>query len=267
MPALRDLQHAVYRSLVAYDDDDAAVYIHADGVAAADRLSIYRNTFFGTLTNTLRLSYPAVHRLVGAEFFETSAQKFIEGEPPRGAYLDEYGAGFPDFLARFAAAASVPYLSDVARLEWAVSCALHAPDATPLDVAALREVAEGDHGHVRFVPHPSVRMIRADFPVDTIWRAVLDRDDAALGAIDLREAPLWLLIQRLPIGIDVRRLNEAAWRCTSALCAGRPLEEAIEDALAIDVPTLLAEHLAAGRFIAFNITEPVAVAQTMESCP
>jgi len=158
-------------------------------------------------------------------------------------------------------------LSDVARLEWAVSCALHAPDATPLDVAALREVAEGDHVHVRFVPHPSVRMIRADFPVDTIWRAVLDRDDAALGAIDLREAPLWLLIQRLPIGIDVRRLNEAAWRCTSALCAGRPLEEAIEDALAIDVPTLLAEHLAAGRFIAFNITEPVAVAQTMESCP
>ena len=166
-----------------------------------------------------------------------------------------------------AAAASVPYLSDVARLEWAVSCALHAPDATPLDVAALREVAESDHDRVRFVPHPSVRMIRADFPVDTIWRAVFDQDDAALRAIDLDDAPVWMLVHRLPTGIDVQRLNEAAWRCTSALCAGRPLEEAIEDALAIDVPTLLAEHLAAGRFIAFNITEPVAVAQTMESCP
>src|SRR5260370_23822662 len=107
------------------DEGDAAAYVRVGGVSAADRLSIYRNTLYGTLTNALRLSYPAVHRLVGAEFFEASAQKFIEDEPPRGAYLDDYGAGFPDFLARFPAAASVPYLPDVARLEWAVSRALH----------------------------------------------------------------------------------------------------------------------------------------------
>ncbi len=62
-------------------------------------------------------------------------------------------------------------------------------------------------------------------------------------------------------------MSEAAWRCTSALCAGRPLEKAIEVASAIDISTLLAEHLAAGRFIAFNITEPVAAAQAMESYP
>jgi hypothetical protein len=267
VPALRELQHAVYRSLVAHDDDDAAVYIRADGVTAADRLSVYRNTFFGTLTNALRLSYPVVQRLVGVEFFETSAQKFIEGEPPRSAYLDEYGAGFGDFLEQFAAAASVPYLSDVARLEWAVSCALHAPDATPLDPAALRDVEQRDHERVRFVPHPSVRMIRADFPVDTIWRAVLGQDDAALRAIDLDDAPVWMLVQRLPIGIDVQRLNEAAWPFTSALCAGRPLEEVIEGASALDVSTLLGEHLAAGRFIAFNIAEAVAAARAIKSYP
>src|SRR6267378_6124166 len=125
VPALHELQRAVYRSLVAHDDDDAGVYIRADGVAAAARLSVYRNTFIGTLTNALRLSYPAVHRLVGVEFFETSARMFIEGQPPRSAYLDEYGAAFPEFLARFPAATSVPYLADVARLEWAVNRALH----------------------------------------------------------------------------------------------------------------------------------------------
>ena len=268
MLALRELQRAVYRSLVAHDeDDDAAVCIRADGVAAADRLSIYRNTFFGTLTNALRLSYPAVHRLVGAEFFEACALKLIKSEPPRGAYLDEYGAGFPDFLAQFAVAASVPYLSDVARLEWAVNCALHAPDATPLDPAALRDVERRDHERVRFVPHPSVRMIRAGFPVDTIWRAVLDQDDAALRAIDLDDAPVWMLVQRLPIGIDVQRLNEAAWHCTSALCAGRPLEDVIEGASAIDVSTLLAKHLATGTFVAFSLAEPVYAAQRSERFP
>lgn len=267
MPALRELQRAVYRSLVARDDDDATAYIRADGVAAAERLSIYRNTVYVTLTNALRLSFPAVQRLVGAEFFDASAQKFIESELPHGAYLDDYGAGFPDFLARFSPAASVPYLPYVARLEWAVSRGLHAPDATPLDLAALGAVGEGDHGRVRFMPHPSVSLLQASYPVDAIWRAVLEQNDAALGAIDLGDAPVWLLIQRLPTGIDVRRLSEPAWRCTSALCAGRPLEEAVELASRIDVSALLAEHLTGGRFIAFNITEPITAAQASASVP
>jgi hypothetical protein len=266
MPALRELQHAVYRSLVERDDGDAAAHIRADGLAAADRLSIYRNTFYGTLTNALRLSFPAIHRLVGVDFFEASAQKFIEGEPPRGAYLDEYGVGFAEFLAQFPAAVSVSYLPDVARLEWAVSRALHALDATPLDVAALCAVGEGDHDRVRFVPHPSLSLVRASYPADTIWRAVLEQDDATLGAIDLGGAPVWLLIQRLLTGIDVKRLSEPAWRCTSALCAGQPLSEAVDLASAgVDVSALLAEHLAAGRFVAFNILEPAAPAQPLES--
>jgi hypothetical protein len=263
VPALRELQRAVYRSLVAHDDD-ADAYIRADGVAAAARLCIYRNTFIGTLTNALRLSYPAVHRLVGAGFFETSARTFIEGEPPRGAYLNEYGAAFPDFLARFAAATSVPYLADVARLEWAVNCALHAPDAAPLDVRALSAVAQANHGRIRFVPHPSLSPIQASYPADSIWRAVLERDDTALRAVDLGDAPIWLLIQRLATGIDVRRLNESAWRCTSALCAGQALGEALELASDIDVSTLLAEHLVTGRFIAFRVTE-LAATQLSES--
>jgi len=261
VPALHELQRAVYHSLAAHDDGDAVAHVRADGVAAAERLSIYRNTFYGALTNALRLSYPAIHRLVGKEFFEVLAQQFIDAQPPCGAYLDEYGAGFADFLTRFPAAASLRYLADVARLEWAVNRALHAPDAAPLDVAALRAVGETDHDRVGFVPHPSLSLVMASYPVDTIWRAVLEQDDAALGAIDLGDAPLWLLIQRLPTGIDVRRLSELAWRCTTALCAGRPLQEALALASAIDVSTLLAEHLTAGRFIAFSIAEPVAAAE------
>ncbi|HEV8553710.1 MAG TPA: DNA-binding domain-containing protein [Casimicrobiaceae bacterium] len=265
MSALRELQGAVYRSLVARDDGAAAAYVRSEGLAPAARLSIYRNTFYGTLSNALRLSYPAVHRLVGAEFFEAAAQKFIENNPPRSAYLDGYGGGFADFLVRFPAAASVVYLPDVARLEWAVNRALRAPDATPLEVAALLELAQGDHDRVRFVPHPSVSLVRANYPADTIWRTVLAQDDPALRAIDLTDAPVWLLVQRLATGIDVQRLGEPAWRFTEALCEGRPLHAAVEVAPDIDVSALLAEHLAAGRFIAFTLVEHGAAQQRSET--
>jgi len=265
MPALRELQHAVYRSLATRDDDAAAAYVRSEGLPPAARLSIYRNTFFGTLGNALRLSYPAVHRLVGQEFFEAAAQQFIEDEPPRSAYLDQYGSAFPEFLARFPAAASVVYLSDVARLEWALNRALHAPDATPLDIAALLQLAQGDHDRVCFVAHPAVSLVRANYPADTIWRAVLAQDDPALRAIDLTDAPVWLLVQRIATGIDVQRLSEPAWRFMEALCEGRALHAAVDVAPNIHVSALLAEHLSAGRFIAFTLVEHVAARQRSET--
>jgi len=48
----------------------------------------------------------------------------------RAAALAEYGDGFADFLAGFAPAQSLPYLADVARLEWAINAAYHAPIAS-----------------------------------------------------------------------------------------------------------------------------------------
>jgi hypothetical protein len=253
MPVLREIQQAVYRGLVADDDVAATAYVRSGGLDPAARLCIYRNTFYGTLTNALRLSYPAVHRLVGAAFFEAAAQKLLEDAPPRSAYLDDYGGAFPDFLARFPPASSVAYLADVARLEWAVNRALHAPDVAPFDAAALLGVAEGNHNGVRFVPHPSIGLVHVNYPADTIWRAVLARDDAALHAIDLADAPVWLLVQRFATDIDVKRLSEPAWRFTEALCEGRSLQAAVDLASDTDVSAVLAEHLAAGRFIGLRV--------------
>src|SRR6516225_2350475 len=148
MPTLLDLQRAVYRGFVAGEDGPCAAHAVADGIAGAARLNVYRNTFVGNLTTALRLVYPAIHRLVGAPFFESAARVFVEAQPPRSAWLDEYGGGFPEFLADFAPAASLPYLPGVARLEWAVDMALHAIDAAPLDLSDLAGIALADHGHI-----------------------------------------------------------------------------------------------------------------------
>ncbi len=254
MPALLEIQRALYRSLVAHDDAAAAEYITTDGLAPEARLNIHRNTFIGSLTTALRLSYPAVHRLVGAEFFEGAARIFIEAEPPRSAYLDQYGAEFPAFLERFPPAASLVYLPEVARLEWAVACALHAPDAIALDVAQLAVIRPSDHDRVCFAPHPSIKLVHAKYSVDAIWRAVLAEDGSALARISLKPGAAWLLVERLGSGIEVGRLDEAAYLFLSALCASRPLGDAIRAAGPIDASAALAEHLTAGRFVGFSLS-------------
>jgi hypothetical protein len=257
MPTLLEVQHAISRCLIHQDDGEAAGLIIASGVAPDARLSIYRNTFIGTLTTALRLSFPAVHRLVGAEFFETAARLFIEAEPPRSAYLDEYGAGFPEFLDQFAPAASLTYLAGVARLEWAVSHALHAPDAQALEASSLAEVESALHGLIAFVPHPSVALVQAEHPVDAIWRAVLAQDDHALAAIEVGSAPVWLLVHRGADGVEVTRCIESAWRFAADLFASRPLEAAIEAHPDVEASALLAGHLLAKRFAGFQLLNQI----------
>lgn len=256
MSMLLDVQRAIYRSLIEREDGLATEHVVADALAPAARLNIYRNTFIGNLTTALRLSYPAVHRLVGAAFFETAARIFIEARPPRSAYLDEYGADFPDFLAQFEPAASLAYLPGVARLEWAVNRALHAPDAEPLDVSRLLAIGRADHGRIVFKSHPSVSLVHAEHPVDEIWRAVLAQDDAAMAVIDLGSGPVWLLVQRPTGDSSVIRLSEPEWRFMAELCASRPLQVAIDAVPDVEPALQLADHFAAGRFIDFELLDP-----------
>jgi hypothetical protein len=46
---------------------------------------------------------------------------------------------------------------------------------------------------VPHVPHPPVALLYADYPVDAIWRGVLDADDAALAGVDLDAGAVRLL--------------------------------------------------------------------------
>lgn len=257
MPKLLDVQRAVHRGLLDPESGAAATLVVDDGLAPSDRLAIYRNTMISVLANALRLSYPAVERLVGTEFFEGAAHFFLSERLPKSAYLNDYGGDFPEFLGGFAPAASLPYLVDVARIEWAVNRALHAPDVAPLDKVRLAAIDPADHGLIRLQAQPSLTLLRVTFPADVIWRAVLDHDDDTLAAIDLHDGGVALLVERGPAGVVVSRLEPSAWHFLSDLCSGEALQVALNRATDIDPGLELAEHFAVGRFIAFSLENMV----------
>ncbi|MCG5071929.1 DNA-binding domain-containing protein [Paraburkholderia tagetis] len=248
-PSLIELQQAMRRSLLHHADEEAAAAVLADGIDSQARLSIYRNTASGVLANALRLAFPAVRRLVGDEFFEGAAHLFCSAEPPQSAWLDEYGAAFPAFLARMPQMAAMSYVADVARLEWQVNGVLHAPDIAPLDLARLAQLDEAALGTLRLAPHPAARLLRCESPADRVWRAVLEQDDAALHSIDLSDGPVHLLVQRVAEGVDTLRLNEGEWRIGRALFAGEPVSAALAHAPEAQGYALLGACLARGCFV------------------
>ena len=58
----------------------------------------HRNTVLAALSQALRLSYLAVDRLVGEDFFDRMAVSFARAVPPGAPQLDDYGAGFAAFV-------------------------------------------------------------------------------------------------------------------------------------------------------------------------
>lgn len=251
-PTLAELQHAVRCHLLG-TADGASAWIVPDGFAAGARVSIYRNTATTVLVNAIRLAFPAIQRLVGAECFDGAARRFIDASPPDSAWLDQYGATFPAFLAQLPEVAPIPYLADVAHLEWQVNGVLHAPDTPALEVVRLASLDEGALGALRLSPHPAVRLGHYAFPADAIWRAVLEQDDSAMRAIRLDDGPVNLLVQRTARGIDVVRLSEGEGerRVATALFAGETIRDALSLAPHMDGYALLATLLARGCFAEF----------------
>jgi hypothetical protein len=259
MPALLELQRQFARAVLGGELASDAAELDIAGEPAG--LALYRNNCLSNLTRALALNFPAVQRLVGNEFFEGAARQFIAQDPPASASLDDYGCEFAAFLADFAPAAGLSYLADVARLEWAVSRALHAPAAAGLEVGRLVALDAASTAELRFVPQPAISLLRLQTPADAIWRAVLDRDEAAMSALDVTGGPTYVLIERSQHGVEVRRLDAALWRLTQRLCAGEPLHQVLTaaqaDLLGTDqINAMLADHLAHERFI--DIMPPTA---------
>ena len=197
----------------------------------ACRFSVHRNNVIVSLVNALADTFPAVLALVGDAFFRAAAGEFVRACPPRSPVLIDYGGAFPGWIAAFPPAARVPYLGDVARLEWAWSRAWNAADAAPLAAGALAQLAPERLAEVRLVLHPSVTVVDSRFPVVSLWTETTGRQEP--GRLDLR-TPETALVARPRDVVEVQRIDRATALLLSGLGRRLTLGAAVERAAACE---------------------------------
>ena len=232
MPALHELQAAIGSAMLGGDAGAAVREIEPDGLAPEARLEIYRHHVLTTLTSALEATFPVICRLVDRRFFGYAADSYLRAHPPTGPCLFEYGDSFPDFLAAFPPCRDLAYLPDVARLEWAMSAALHAPDVDAIDPACLADVAAEDLPRLTFAVDPSVSFLASPWPVDRIWRA--NQDGASSDPLDLASGGVRLEVRRAGTVATMRALAAADCALRTALARGGTLEDAAAAALGVD---------------------------------
>ena len=209
-------------------------------------LQVYRNNVFTSLSEALAAVYPVVKRLVGEPFFNQLARRFIRHHPSRSGNLHDFGAGLPAFIATLAETRAVPYLPDVAALEWAYDRVFHAADAEPLDVRRLAE--RGPLEALTFRLHPAVRLLASRYPVLAIWQA---NQQDQVATVDLAAGGEWLLVQRRSLERRIERLTPGEFALLRALTEGATLAEACASAGAAETDIDLAAAM--GRFVTQSI--------------
>lgn len=163
-------------------------------------IAVYRTNYRVGLINVLAGAYPIVKRIVGDDFFTGLAREHLTHEPLSSGNVHHFGARFPEFLAEFEHARQLPYLPDVARVEWAAHRGYYAEDAEPpsLEPPADPQPPRGD---------PSTTLVRSPWPVVAIWAA---HRPGAPGDfyIDLGQGGENALIRRRAGTITVEALSE-----------------------------------------------------------
>ena len=257
MPSLRKLQEDFAATLFA-GDDAAPPFATIPEDRAAERIAVYRRAVFANYRNALAATYPVVKRLVGAPFFEAAVDALVGEQPATSGDLNIYGGTFGAFLAAYPPAANLPYLSDVAALEWAQDEANRAAEGemSPGDVLAeLTIMATVELPAALLTLAPSCRLVESRYPVLRIWQANQD-DYEGDEQISLDGGPDRLLIRREPDGVTIERIGAGEFAWLGALAAGLSLGEAIEAAqdadASFDLGTTLRARIEDGSIAGVN---------------
>lgn len=184
--------------------DDATVFVAAlldpalaapaglktwNGSNPSRRFAVHRNNVGSSLVTALAATFPVSQALLGEDFFRAMAAVWISHSPPLSPVLSEFGGGFPDFIAGFAPAGALPFIGDLAGLEWLRNVSYHAADAPTLDADDYRPwlAAPVQLDALRVQLHPACHWLRSGYPVLSIWSAHHGHGTLAAIALDRRE--------------------------------------------------------------------------------
>ena len=235
MATLARLQADFLDAVVDAANASRAPAIRGGALDAAQRLAVYRRNLHANWRAALEDTHPVVARLVGGAFFGEAARLYALAHASASGDLNRFGEHFAAFLAGYPHARDLPYLADVARVEWAWHACFHAAPADALDLSALGAVPAERHGEIHFLLHPAVRLVESAHPILAIWAANQpDRD----GTPDRFTGPDRVLVHRPDLDVEMHLLDAPDFAFLRAVHEGHAFEAAatlagFEDAQAL----------------------------------
>lgn len=234
MPLLPDLQREFASGLQhAGHAAAAAAMFRGPPERVLARLAVYRGNVHANCTKALASAYPVVHKIVGEDFFAAMVREYARAIPSRSGDLNLYGEGLADFVADFPHTKDLPYLSDVARMEWLVHRAHFAEDSPAFDPSPLASLNAERFADLGPRLSAACALLQSPWPLGRIW-TIHQHDYEGPFEVDLNAGPDSLLVYRAGWRARVLSLAPGDFSFLASAAHGGSLGEALEAGVAAD---------------------------------
>ena len=213
--ALQTAFQAFVRDTDADDGDFAARLATPPGGNGRRRMGVYHHAYRARCAEVLREVFDKTWSYLGDAEFDAAAADYVERHASTSHSLDDYGADFPDHVARRS-----PGETDVAELawlDWAMRRAFDAPDGEPIDVGRLAALDGQAWDRVGFVLHPGLTMRAVTTNVGALW-AGLDAGSPLMPAP--LPGPMTIRVWRKELQPHFRMIEPAEAGALTALSEG-----------------------------------------------
>jgi len=138
------------------------------------RLAIYANAYCMRLVETLQKDFPAILYLLGDDAFTQAAVAYIKEHPSQHPSLRFFGQYFSEFLHQDTNYRAMPYLSELAQLEWLLVEAFNAKDVSLIQESDVANVPPEAWSTLVLDFQASVHCFQYRWNIIPIWKAEQD---------------------------------------------------------------------------------------------
>lgn len=229
--SLRETEAALAAHLAGHDRRDLVAAIAGEAPVAMARLQLHRHHIARSIGVALAATFPTVTAVVGQEFFGVLARDFMAGAPLEDPVLSRYGEHFPRFVAAQQEMHGLPYLADVARLDWALNVAFHAPLEPRLSAIDIVDWPEESLPELSLRLAVGSSLIESAWRLDLIWQA--SQPGTSLDKVDLAADACSLVIFRRCEDAAFAVLGPGEANFVKAISRGKSLAAAARHALQV----------------------------------
>jgi hypothetical protein len=169
------------------------------------RWHVYADGYVARIAEAIENDYPALNRVLGARALRSLTARYLARFPPRSHDLGRVGDRLPGFLEGDSLTQELPFLPDLARLEWTVAEAFVAADGNDLRWDDLARLGPEAVAELPLQLRPGAGRVRSAWPIYDIW-TVRERPAPEI-EVALEGRPCSVLVSRRGLDVICRPLG------------------------------------------------------------
>ena len=231
---MKHIQESISRHIFDRDVYEEFSFIkpYATSEELKERLDVHRQTILENLVNALKITYPCIWKLVGESCARGIALSYIHdlGNLPKDGRAHDFGNNFPEYLKEFPSIKHIPYLSDVAKLEWLKSLSYHARISHKISFENIQNLNEDQLYKTCFEFNDSFHLLCSCHPLLEIQEIVDNNQENAKLSINEESFHYYVIYQKDYI-VSTAEIEESHFLFLTLLREGKYFGDAADKCL------------------------------------